>query len=112
MIAGDDTFLVLHNAAGPEFELATAPPRPTGRADWVPLLAHDLAVRLEDVDAYATHLVVQQRSGGLPRVRILDLGPEGSQESPTTGWWSSPASSRPPARAATRRSSSRRSGSA
>jgi oligopeptidase B len=77
VIAGADTFLVLHNAAGPEFELATAPPRPTGRADWVPLLAHDLAVRLEDVDAYATHLVVQQRSGGLPRVRILDLGPDG-----------------------------------
>jgi len=77
VIAGDDTFLVLHNGSGPEFELATAPPRPTPRQDWVPLLAHDLAVRLEDVDAYATHLVVQQRSGGLPRVRILDLGPDG-----------------------------------
>ncbi len=79
VIGGDDTFLVLHNATGPEFELATAPPRPTPRAGWVPLLAHDPAVRLEDVDAYATHLVVQQRSGGLPRVRILDLGPDGPQ---------------------------------
>ena len=77
VIAGDDTFLVLHNAAGPEFELATAPPQPTPRTDWRPLLAHDPAVRLEDVDAYASHLVVQQRSGGLPRVRILDLGPDG-----------------------------------
>jgi oligopeptidase B len=74
VLAGEDTFLVLHNAAGPEFELATAPPRPTPRADWEPLLAHDPDVRLEDVDAFATHLVVQQRSGGLPRVRILDLG--------------------------------------
>jgi oligopeptidase B len=77
VIAGEDTFLVLHNASGPEFELATAPTRPTGRADWAPLLAHDLGVRLEDVDAYATHLVVQQRSDGLPRVRILDLGADG-----------------------------------
>lgn len=77
VLAGEDAFLVLHNAAGPEFELATAPPRPTRRADWAPLLAHDLAVRLEDVDAFATHLVVQQRSGGLPRVRILDLGADG-----------------------------------
>ncbi|KAA1429063.1 S9 family peptidase [Nocardioides antri] len=77
VIAGEDTFLVLHNASGPEFELATAPPRPTRRADWAPLLAHDPAVRLEDVDAFATHLVVQQRSGGLPRVRVLDLGPDG-----------------------------------
>jgi len=77
VIAGEDTFLVLHNGSGPEFELATAPPRPTPRAEWAPLLAHDTAVRLEDVDAYATHLVVQQRSDGLPRVRIVELGPEG-----------------------------------
>lgn len=77
VVGGEDTFLVLHNAAGPEFELATAPPRPTPRSEWQPLLAHDPAVRLEDVDAYASHLVVQQRSGGLPRVRILNLGGEG-----------------------------------
>ncbi len=107
VIAGDDTFLVLHNASGPEFELATAPPRPTGRADWVPLLAHDLAVRLEDVDAYATHLVVQQRSEGLPRVRILDLGPDGvgddwlvefPGELATSGTGSNPAFDQPTVR--------------
>jgi len=79
VIAGEDTFLVLHNGSGPEFELASAPARPTARADWAPLLAHDHAVRLEDVDAFATHLVVQQRSDGLPRVRILDLGPDGTR---------------------------------
>jgi oligopeptidase B len=79
VLAGEDTFLVLHNAAGPEFELATAPPEPTPRTEWRPLLAHDPAVRLEDVDAYASHLVVQQRSGGLPRVRILELGSDGPQ---------------------------------
>lgn len=73
-IAGEDRFLVLHNASGPEFELATAPTAPTGRAGWAPLLPHDPGVRLEDVDAYATHLVVSQRSGGLPQVRILVLG--------------------------------------
>lgn len=73
-IAGEDRFLVLHNAAGPEFELATAPTAPTPRDGWVPLLPHDPEVRLEDVDAYATHLVVSQRSGGLPQVRILILG--------------------------------------
>ncbi len=107
VIGGDDIFLVLHNANGPEFELATAPPRPTPRADWVPLLAHDLAVRLEDVDAFATHLVVQQRSGGLPRVRILDLGPEGIDddwlvefpgELATSGAGSNPAFDQPTVR--------------
>lgn len=73
-IAGEDRFLVLHNASGPEFELATAPTAPTAREGWTPLLPHDPEVRLEDVDAYATHLVVSQRSGGLPKVRILVLG--------------------------------------
>lgn len=73
-LAGEDRFLVLHNASGPEFELATAPTAPTTQDGWVPLLPHDPEVRLEDVDAYATHLVVSQRSGGLPQVRILVLG--------------------------------------
>ncbi|WP_246160756.1 S9 family peptidase [Nocardioides humilatus] len=85
VLGGVDTFLVLHNATGPEFELATAPPRPTPRTEWVPLLAHDPAVRLEDVDAYADHLVVGQRSDGLPRVRILELGPDPA--APVTDDW-------------------------
>lgn len=74
VVAGEDRFLVLHNASGPEFELGIAPAAATTAADWAPLLAHDPAVRLEDVDAFADHLVVQQRSGGRTQVRVLDLG--------------------------------------
>ncbi|WP_137292145.1 S9 family peptidase [Nocardioides dongxiaopingii] len=74
VLAGEDRFLVLHNAAGPDFELAVAPPEPTPREGWVPLVAHDPAVRLEDVDAFAGHLVVHQRSNGLTQLRILELG--------------------------------------
>ena len=77
VIAGEDRFLVLHNAGGPEFELGTAPIAPTPPAEWEPLLPHDPDVRLEDVDAFAGHLVVSQRSGGLPQVRVLTLGPDG-----------------------------------
>ena len=36
-------------------------------------MAHDPAVRLEDVDAFAGHLVVHQRSEGLTQLRILEL---------------------------------------
>jgi oligopeptidase B len=77
VVAGQDTFLVMHNATGPDFELATAPVAPTPRSQWRPLIAHDPAVRLEDVDAFAGHLVVHQRSEGLTQLRILELGPEG-----------------------------------
>jgi len=77
VIAGKHVFLVLHNGAGPDFELATAPAAPTPPEDWEPLIRHDAAVRLEDVDAFAGHLVVHQRSGGLTQLRILELDDSG-----------------------------------
>jgi oligopeptidase B len=43
----------------------------------VPLIPHDPTVRLEDVDAFAGHLVVHQRSEGLTQLRVLELGPDG-----------------------------------
>ncbi|MDN5896285.1 MAG: S9 family peptidase, partial [Nocardioides sp.] len=78
VLAGEDTFLVLHNASGPDFELATSPVTPTAREAWRPLIPHDSSVRLEDVDAFAGHLVVHQRSEGLTQLRILELGTDSS----------------------------------
>ncbi|WP_110181540.1 S9 family peptidase [Nocardioides solisilvae] len=77
VLAGRRLFLVLHNGAGPDFELATAGTAPTPPEEWVPMLRHDPAVRLEDVDAFAGHLVVHQRSEGLTQLRIIELGPDG-----------------------------------
>jgi oligopeptidase B len=80
VIGGQDVFLVLHNGTGADFELATTPAAPTPPEAWRPLIAHDPTVRLEDVDAFATHLVVQQRSEGLTQLRILDLGDDGVRD--------------------------------
>ncbi len=77
VLGGQDVFLVLHNHTGPDFELGTAPLVPTPAEQWRPLVAHDPAVRLEDVDAFAGHLVVHQRSEGLTQLRILELGDAG-----------------------------------
>ncbi|MCW2768264.1 MAG: ptrB, partial [Nocardioides sp.] len=77
VIAGEDRFLVMHNNSGADFELSTAPTAPTAPGDWQPLIPHDPAVRLEDVDAFAGHLVVHQRSEGLTQLRILELGETG-----------------------------------
>ncbi len=73
VVGGEDVFLVLHNHTGPDFELGVAPVAPTGPEGWRPLIPHDPAVRLEDVDAHAGHLVVNQRSDGLTQLRILEL---------------------------------------
>lgn len=77
VLAGEDVFLVHHNLTGPDFEIATAPIAPTAPEQWQALVPHDPAVRMEGVDAFASHLVVHQRSESLTQLRILDLGPEG-----------------------------------
>ena len=77
VIGGEDVLLVLHNHTGPDFELGVAPVAPTGPDDWRPLLPHDARVRLEDVDAFAGHLVVHQRSEGLTQLRLLTLDADG-----------------------------------
>ena len=63
VIGGEDVFLVLHNDTGAGLRArhrARSPP--TAPEQWRPLIPHDPAVRLEDVDAFAGHLVVHQRS--------------------------------------------------
>jgi oligopeptidase B len=77
VIGGEDLFLVLHNHTGADFELGRAPFAPTTPEAWQPLVPYDERVRLEDVAAYAGHLVVHQRSGGLTQLRILELGDDG-----------------------------------
>ncbi len=73
VLRGEDRFLVLHNDGAENYELAVAPVDATSHEDWTPLLPHDRAVRLEDVDAFAGHLVVSQRGGGVTQLRILTL---------------------------------------
>ena len=80
VIAGEDVFLVHHNLTGPDFEIGTAPIAPTAPEQWQALVPHDPAVRLEGVDAFATHLVVHQRSEGLTQLRTLTLGADGVTE--------------------------------
>jgi len=77
VIAGQDVLLVLHNGSGEDFELAIAPTEPTPQEKWRPLIPHVAGIRLEDVDAFAGHLVVHQRSEGLTQLRVLELGADG-----------------------------------
>ncbi|MGZ4469496.1 MAG: S9 family peptidase [Nocardioidaceae bacterium] len=73
VIAGEDCFLVLHNENAENYALARTPVDATSHEQWQPVIAHDPAVRLEDVDAFATHLVVSQRSAGLTQLRVILL---------------------------------------
>ncbi len=77
VIAGEDRFLVLHDHAGADFEVGSTPIAAAPPSAWTPFIPYDEHVRLEDVAAYAGHLVVHQRSGGLTQLRIIELGVDG-----------------------------------
>jgi oligopeptidase B len=77
VIAGEDRLLVLHNATGPDFELGSCALTPTGPDGWAPVIPHRSGVRLEDVDAFTSHVVIHQRSEGLTQLRLLDLDETG-----------------------------------
>ncbi len=80
VIAGQDRFLLLHNEDAVNYALAWAPVEATSADQWEPLLAHDPAVRLEEVEAFADHLVVSQRSAGVTQLRIITLTEQGLGE--------------------------------
>jgi oligopeptidase B len=73
VIGGEDVFLVLHNDGAENFAVARTPADATSHEQWEPFLPHDPAIRIEDVEAFATHLVVSQRSEGLTQLRVLRL---------------------------------------
>ena len=50
----------------------TAPVGSTDAADWVELLPHDPAVRVESADVVGGHVVIGERTAGRLRVRVLD----------------------------------------
>lgn len=99
--ARDDEVLVRTNDRGRNFRLMRAPLATPGSAHWREVIPHREDVMLEDADAFAAHIVVTERAGGLPRLRVLDaasgeahaiafpepaysLGPEQNAEYDTT----------------------------
>ena len=73
VVAGQDRFLVLHNEGAENFTLAEASVDSPTPEHWTEVLPHRDDVRLDGVDAFATHLVIAYRRDALPRTAILPL---------------------------------------
>lgn len=72
VIDGEDRLLVLHNDGALDFEIAdvsAADPQGARRI----LVQHRPGIRLEGVDAFATHLVLEYRREALPRLSVARL---------------------------------------
>ncbi|HEX2737168.1 MAG TPA: S9 family peptidase [Acidimicrobiia bacterium] len=66
-----ERFYVLTNDDGADnFKLMVTPVSSPGRAQWREVLAHRPEVRLDDVDAFAHHLVVTERADALERMVV------------------------------------------
>ena len=74
--AGDagGIFYIRTNSGGRTFRLATAPVADPRRDSWREFIANRPDVMLASAQAFATHLALFEREGGLPYLRIVPLG--------------------------------------
>ncbi len=70
------TFVVLTNDGAENFRVMAVPADGLGRAPWTELIAHRPEVRLEGLDVFAGHVVSYERREGMPRIRVIPLGPD------------------------------------
>lgn len=66
------------NDTGRNFRLVTAPISATSSANWTEIIPHRADVMLEDVDLFAGFYVAVERWAGLPHLRVVEFGAEGS----------------------------------
>lgn len=69
----DGYFYLLTNDGAKNFRLVRTPLGSSDPADWEEVIAADDQTTLQYFDVFARHLVVWERSGGLPRIRIRRL---------------------------------------
>jgi oligopeptidase B len=69
---GDRLFVVTNDGAE-NFRLMEAPLDTPGRAHWREVVPHRDDVKLDGVDAFATHLALYERAGGMRRISVRDV---------------------------------------
>jgi oligopeptidase B len=79
-----DRFVIVTNADGAvDFKVVTAPVGTPGQEHWVDLVPHRPGTKVEDIGAFAGHLVRFERRGGIRRIVVMPYGaPERELEMP------------------------------
>ncbi|MCV7191333.1 S9 family peptidase [Mycolicibacterium brumae] len=81
VVGGEDRFLITHNDGAVNFTLTEAPVSdPSSQTTLIP--GSD-DVRVEGVDAFASHLVISYRGDGLPRSQLWPIRADGSYGEPS-----------------------------
>jgi len=69
----DGLFYIRTNQGAKNFRLVTAPVANPGKANWKEIIPHRPAVKIDDVDLFADHMVVSELEGGLQHLSITNL---------------------------------------
>lgn len=72
--ASEEIFFIRTNSGGRTFRLVAAPAQNPGREFWHEIIPNRPEVMLAGAAAFKNHLVLFEREGGLPNLRIVDLG--------------------------------------
>jgi oligopeptidase B len=67
-------FFIRTNSKGRTFRLVCAPAADPQRAKWRQIIANRRDVMISGADVFRSHIVLSEREGGLPYLRIVDLG--------------------------------------
>ena len=69
----DGLFYVRTNQGAKNFRLVAAPVSDPSRKNWKEIVPHRPAVKIDDIDLFANHLVLSELEGGLQHIRVTDL---------------------------------------
>jgi oligopeptidase B len=69
----DERFFITTNDSAPNFRLVQTPVASPSKANWSPVLPYRPDTKLDETDAFRSHLVVYERQAGLREVRVIDL---------------------------------------
>lgn len=68
-----DSFYIRTNDMGKNYRLVSAPVKDPAVKNWKEVEPHRKGVMLEDVDCFASYLVLSEREDGLQKIRVIDF---------------------------------------
>jgi oligopeptidase B len=74
---GDSFYIMTNKDKAENFKLMKTHEKATSRENWVEVIAHRDDVLLEDIEIFKDFLVVEERSNGLNKIRIMPWSGEG-----------------------------------
>ncbi len=69
----DGLFYIRTNQNAKNFRLVTAPVNDPAKKNWKEVVPHRPAIKLDDIDLFANHLVLSELEGGLQHISVINL---------------------------------------